>query len=84
MTTESVIERFIVDEIMLGDREVKFGAEDDLIMKGILDSLALMRMIVFIEEQFGVKVADDELLPSNFESLTRIRTFIERKKALAV
>jgi acyl carrier protein len=51
-----------------------------LISRGVLDSLALLRLIAFIEEQFGVTVNDDEVIPDNFETVNEIKSFIDKKK----
>lgn len=42
MDTETAIERFIVDEIMLGDSSTKLDPNESLISTGVLDSLALL------------------------------------------
>jgi acyl carrier protein len=81
MDTETAIERFIVDEIMLGDSSTKIDPNESLISTGVLDSLALLRLIAFIEEQFGVIVGDAEVIPENFETINEIKEFIEQKKS---
>ena len=51
----------------------------DLINTGVLDSLAVMQIILFIEERFSIKVADDEVLPENFRTVNRIDEFVAHK-----
>ncbi len=80
MDVETAIERFIVDEIMLGDSNTKIDPNESLISSGVLDSLALLRLIAFLEEQMGVTVDDSEVIPENFESINEIKSFIEKKK----
>lgn len=81
MSTQAIIRSFITDELLLGDQQIKFGPDDDLIGKGVLDSLALMRLILFLEEKFGVAIADKEMIPGNFLTLNRIQAFVELKQA---
>lgn len=81
MDTETAIERFIVDEIILGDSSTKIDPDESLISSGVLDSLALLRVIAFIEEQFGITVEDSEVIPENLETVNDIRSFIEKKQA---
>jgi acyl carrier protein len=38
-------------------------------------------VILYLEENFDVKVADNEMVPENLDSVNRIAAFIERKKA---
>jgi len=80
MDVETAIERFVVDEIMLGDSNTKIDPNESLISSGVLDSLALLRLIAFLEEQMGVTVDDSEVIPENFESINEIKSFIEKKK----
>lgn len=80
MDLETAIERFIVDEIMLADSQTKIDPDESLISSGVLDSLALLRLIAFLEEQMGITVEDAEVIPENFESINEIKAFIDRKK----
>jgi acyl carrier protein len=80
---EEIIERFIIDEIMLGDRRAKLDPNKSLLSSGILDSLALLRLVGFIEEKFDFTVKDGEVTPDNFETLKDIAAYLERKKQRA-
>ena len=80
MDVETAIERFVVDELMLGDSNTKIDLNESLISSGVLDSLALLRLIAFLEEQMGVTVDDSEVIPENFETINEIKSFIEKKK----
>jgi acyl carrier protein len=78
-STEAVIERFIVHDLLLGSTHTELDLNQPLISSGILDSLALLQLMSFIEQQFGVPVQDGEVIPDNFQTIKRISTFIERK-----
>lgn len=80
MSMEATIERFIVEEIILGDHRTKLDPNKSLLSSGILDSLALLRLIAFIEEKFGLTVKDGEVIPANFETLNDLIAFLNRKK----
>lgn len=77
MNVEESIEKFIQDEILMGTRSVT--PQDSLIDQGVLDSLGLLRLIAFLEEQFGIEVEDDEVVPENFQSIDIIKAYIEGK-----
>ncbi len=54
---------------------------DSLIFKeGYFDSMGFMVLITFIEEEFGIKTSDADLLEENFESINAITDFVIRKK----
>jgi len=54
-------------------------SEEDLIELGIIDSLGIMKLIVSIEETFGIKVNDEEIVPENFQTLNSMTKFVEQK-----
>ncbi len=80
MSTQVAVEQFIVDEILLGNRSVLADPDQDLVSAGILDSLALLRLVVFIEEKLGLNVADGDIVVDNFKTVNRINSFIENKR----
>jgi acyl carrier protein len=54
-----------------------------LIGTGVLDSTGAMELVFFLEEKFGIEVADTELVPDNLDSLEKIAAYVERKSAAA-
>ncbi len=75
------IEAFIREELLLGRGDDGISADESLISTGILDSLALLRLILFLEEEFGVTIEDGEVLPENFETISSMRSFLRKKRA---
>lgn len=47
----------------------------------VLDSTGFLELIAHLEETYGIKVADDEMLPENLDSLDALAAYLERKKA---
>jgi len=79
VNTSTLIERFVIEELMLGGRKGKIDPDESLIRSGILDSLSLLRLIVYLEEQFGLTVEDSEVIPGNFETLNSMEVFVKSK-----
>jgi acyl carrier protein len=79
MDIESTIERYILDEIMMKDEGTRIDPDQSLVASGVIDSLTLLRLIVFIEEQFDIKIDDDEVIPENFETINVIKSFVQSK-----
>jgi acyl carrier protein len=80
MGTEEIILNFIREELLRGDGQVSLEPDASLISTGVLDSLALLKLLLFIEERFSLKVNDGEVNPRNFETVNRITAFIESKR----
>lgn len=83
METEVIISHFINQELMRGESELPIKQNESLISAGILDSLALLKLLFFIEEKFDIKVGDGEVVPENFDTIDRITSFIHSKKQQA-
>ncbi len=81
MSTESVIRNFILENYLFTDDQTELNNDDSFLDKGIIDSTGILEVIFFLEEEFGVQVEDDEMLPENLDSVTYISTFIARKQA---
>ncbi len=80
MDTATIVTGFIGDELRQRNDRVSLGPDESLISTGILDSLALLKLILFIEERFSVKVMDGEVIPGNFETIARIAAFVDGKR----
>ena len=77
-TIEKLID-FFAREFLEGSRE-DLTAETQLLELGILDSLSLLKTAEFIEEQFGIEINEDDMIPENFQDLNCIYRMIENKK----
>ena len=76
---KNLVRKFLLDNFVMGGNVAI--ADDASFMKGhILDSTGFIELILFIEETFGVKVDDDEMLPENFDSLLNIEGYVGRKR----
>ena len=76
--TETAIRQFLVEDVFY-DRDLSsLGPEDSLLAKGLLDSMAILKTVTFCEEQFGITIPDQEVLPDHFETVRAIAKLVER------
>ena len=68
---------FIFQELVFIDDPSSFTENDDLLAAG-LDSMGIMRLVLFVEETFGVTLPDDEIEPENLQTLSRLYDWIKR------
>jgi len=73
------IRQFVIQRFPLAQQRA-LDNEQDLLQTGVIDSLGILELVNFLAEEFGVVVADDELLPENFSSIRRLAVFVERKQ----
>ena len=70
---------YIVENFLFGDAETKFTYSDSFMENGIIDSTGILEIITYIEENFEIKIEDDEILPENLDSIDNLVNFINRK-----
>ena len=80
MTTEERIRAYINDNFMFGDA-ASLDVSDSFLDRGIIDSTGILEIVLFLEEEFGIKVADRDMLPENLDSIANIVRYVERSRA---
>lgn len=77
-TAEDRIRQFVVKHFPIA-RKNGLKSSDKWLETGMIDSLGILDMVHFLEEEFSVVISDDELQPENFESLEAVVTFVQNK-----
>lgn len=54
--------------------------DSSLLDSGIIDSTGVLELIAFVEDKFGISVADDEMIPENLDSIENLAKFISRRQ----
>jgi acyl carrier protein len=70
---------FITTNFLFDDNQKGLGEKDSLLETGVIDSTGVLELIAFIEETYGIKVEDEEIIPENLDSILDITYFIEQK-----
>lgn len=79
-STRQKIRAYILKNFLFSSDNAALGDRDSLIRGGILDSTGIYELIMWIEEQFGLTIVPEEMIPDNFDTLERMEAFIARKK----
>lgn len=78
--TIEILRQFFVGEKLVPKSMAATLDEDvSLLETGMIDSLNLVKIILFIEEEFQIKLSDEDLTPENFETLNAMQKFIGKK-----
>jgi acyl carrier protein len=69
---------FIIDNFLYGDGD-KLAHETSFMLEGIIDSTGILELITFLEATYQIKIADDEIIPENMDSLESIEKYLVSK-----
>jgi acyl carrier protein len=72
------VRQYIETNFILGN-EVQLGNSDSLLDLQLIDSTGFLELVGFMEDRYGIKIADDEMVPENLDSLDGIERFIRSK-----
>ena len=78
-TIEDRVRDFVLKQFPLA-RKNGFKFEERWLESGLIDSLGILDLVHFLEEEFKVHITDEELLPDNFQSLQAVATFVRTKQ----
>ena len=83
MDLREKINDYIVENFLFGDAEPLTDDTMSLLDNGIIDSTGVMELVAFLEGDFGLEIADEELVPENLDSVANLVGFVSRKQAVA-
>jgi acyl carrier protein len=77
---ENVINDYISREIVQDPAILPLSNDTSLLKGGILDSLSLLRLVVFLQDRFQLTVDETDLLPENFDSVDAICAYLRARE----
>jgi acyl carrier protein len=80
---EKTVKDFILKEFLPGEDPAELTVATPLITGGVLDSIATLKLVLFIEEHFGVALEAHEVSPEHVNTIADIARLVNAKKAKA-
>lgn len=80
MTIIDDLQKYLVAEIAADLGRKSLSPEEDLLEQRIIDSLGILKLVVYLEKTHDIKVMDEEVVPENFQSLASMARFVEQKR----
>jgi acyl carrier protein len=76
------VRKFITDNFLFGVESKRFAFTDDdsFQERGIVDSTGILELVSYLQETYSITVSDEELVPDNFDSLSKVARFLARKR----
>ncbi|MFH1215969.1 MAG: acyl carrier protein [Pseudomonadota bacterium] len=75
------IRSFIFENFLFDAEESSLKNDDSFLEQGIIDSTGVLELVDWLEETFAIKVQDDELIPENLDSVSKLAEFIGNKNS---
>jgi acyl carrier protein len=76
------IRDYILSEFLPGESRANLKDDTPLRTSGVLDSMATLRLVTFVENQFGIEVEAHEAGVDNFDQISDIGALVLRKKSV--
>lgn len=73
------IREFVISNFLYGQDGGSLSNDQSLLENGIIDSTGVLELVAFLEQRYGIAVADRELLPENLDSVQNASRFVSRK-----
>ncbi len=77
------VRTYIVNELILDEIE-EIPDNYDIVTSGLIDSLSLVRLVSWVENEFDISTATIDLAPADFATITKISEFIKLHSSPAV
>jgi acyl carrier protein len=81
MNTRQIIRGFVRKNFLKEDRHKNFDDGISFIDGAIIDSVGVLELVAFLEETFGFRVEDEEMVPENLDSIDKLVVYIQSKLA---
>lgn len=76
---EAIINDYVSKELVQDPALLPLANDTSLLETGVLDSLSLLKLVLFVQEKFGIGVDDVDLVPENFDSVDTIARYLRSR-----
>jgi acyl carrier protein len=76
---KSHVRQYIAESMLMTGGADDLGDDTSLLRRSVIDSTGVLELVTFLEDHFGIKIDDEEMVPGNLDSLNRIATFVAAK-----
>lgn len=78
MSIEETIKRYIAENMLFSDDGYAYPDDASFMEEGVLDSLGVLELALFVEETYGFRPSQQEMTPQNFDSVVNLAAYIRR------
>ena len=75
---ENSVREFIAENFLFR-ADAQVSNNQSLLESGVIDSTGVLEVIAFLEQTFGISIADDEIVPENLDSIASMTRYLASK-----
>ena len=83
MSVKEKLRQYVLENFLFSAEQDALPDEGSLLELGVIDSTGVLELITFLEGEFKIKVDDEEMVPENLDSVSRMVDFVERRVTAA-
>lgn len=76
---QAKVRTYIAENILFSKNGYPYPDEASFLENGIIDSMNVLELVVFVEDHFGITVDDQDVVPENFDSVARLSSYVAHK-----
>jgi acyl carrier protein len=81
-SVEQMVRQHIAENILFSSNGYPYPDDASFLENGIIDSMNVIELVLFLEQKIGIQVEDSEIVPDNFDSVSRLAEFVRHKQLL--
>ena len=78
---ENKVRKFIEDNFLFREDRAALSDSESLLDAGLIDSTGILELVAFLEAEFGIQMADADIVPANLDSVKAIVAYVDGKLA---
>ena len=79
MSIKQQIMEYIALNFLFSDDGYNLPDDASFLQEGVIDSTGVLELVMFVEETYDIAVADEEIVPENFDSVAQLTAYISGK-----
>ena len=80
MNIETTLRNFIADNFFVDADEFALPSSASLTQGGTIDSMGVLELIMFIEQNWNLRIPDQDTIPENLDSIDRIVSYVSNRR----
>jgi acyl carrier protein len=82
MESEKYLRKYVAENLLYVDDDFKYDNDTSFIGQGLIDSMGIMELVMYVQSEFGITIEPEEITPANFDSMNKLIAFIDRKQVV--